>query len=171
MKFKIILFMISLCLSINIFAQLSFSEQNTTCYCKSAGYSVRNILQSDSNYLIAKSLWEYPKSAAELSKSGIQYTQSQLLLLQAFKIISKDGDKYSSNIPFLDSVNTDRVRKDAKVRAESIYTFIESDIKQLVNYLNKKGLRKMCFRFCFLMCWMEKFGMNWKKETLFLNGN
>jgi hypothetical protein len=136
--------LLSKCLS-----QSSFDVQNTICYCKSAGFSVSNVLKVDSNHLIAKNLWNSPKTPEALGSSGISYSQSQLLLLQAFKMIRKEGDKFIGNIPFLDSTSTAFLRQDSKARAVAVFPYIEQDINQLVNYLNKSGYAKQAFSLLF----------------------
>ena len=125
-----------------------FDNESTVCYCQTSGYSISNILQTDSNYLIIQAL-QTPKTIDELRNSDLIFTQSQVLLLRAFKLIERIGDKYQSTVPFLDSLETLQLRADARKRAGVILPYVENDIKDLINYLNKNNYSQQAFSILF----------------------
>lgn len=118
------------------------------CFCTYGVAHPYSILNLDNNWDLLFAL-ENGKSLKELDSLSIDYTQSQIKMLELWNLIEKTDRKYYTTIPVIYSNETKRIREQTKAYAQEIVTLIKDDYKDLTAVLNKKKLSKNSFSIFF----------------------
>ena len=131
---KNILSVLILFFACNFLLAQAVKSYDKVCYC-SGNQTPHRIVSYDNNFEILLSL-RNGMSKAELKAHNVPFTESQLKLLEVFKLIEKKEKKYFTLIPILDTTDTKEIRKLSKRIASEILLEVESKIADLVSYIN-----------------------------------
>lgn len=110
-----------------------------------------------------------PQTLDELKKSGVDCSEEKLLLLQSMRFVKRDGKKYKTAIPILDSLQTAQMRAESYAESFEIFSEIEQPCKDLVFYLAEQDMDKTTFSLLFShvldnMIWKKFEEMNLTNE-------
>lgn len=105
-------------------------------YATVSGYGPQNIILFDNNgdILLAS---KAGTTEASLRSHGIAYTQSQLVLLESWRLLSKDNDSLKSIVPILDSAETGTLRSYSKQIAAMVCDSTVALVRVLKQHLDE----------------------------------
>lgn len=114
-----------------------FKEFSTTAYCSYSYFHPSQYI-TDNNWDILCA-YRTPGPVAMLDSLNIPYNKSQLRLLMVGGLLSFSDGMLKTKMPIFDKTQTEEIRKASKALADSIYQYIEPEIKELINVFNSKG--------------------------------
>ena len=178
---------ILLILILGFYTQLAYSQIKDTisnydeiCFCNIGLIHPMGILRLDNNKELIFAL-KNKRTLHELEKLGIEYSESQIKLLQLSGLIEKKDSFYQTIIPIFSDKYTKQLRKKSKQIAENIIPIFKKDYEKFLSILNLKGLQRNSYSLFFAfvldgLVWdiMENNGeisnSNITKENPFWNG-
>ena len=138
MKNKLLVIVIFAFISNNIFSQTKMKDYNDNCYCSSSGTHPFQIINEGNNWDILVALKD-GKTLDELKKTGINFTQKQIEVLQALNFIDKHGEKYKTLITIINAKEANEIRATTKEIARKIVPIIQSDFSFFSKSLKVQG--------------------------------
>jgi len=134
------------------------------CYC--TGNTPSSIIKLDNNWELLL-LFRQPKNIVQLDSLGIEYTNSQLKLLQQWSLVKKDKkDFFQTSVVILDSVKSKNLRIHSEELSRQLTNEIKPKILELKSHL--KGIKREKNIYSILFSYVID-GMVWddlKKEGL-----
>jgi hypothetical protein len=131
-------------------------------YISQRGYSPISITRLDNNGDILLAC-RSPKTKEQLIEMGINITDSQLRLLEIYKLLAKNNKAYKTAFPILGPEQTAQLRKYSKDVSENLIEDIKPDVIELVNNLKKIGREKNSYSILFAYIFD---GMSWSEFEL-----
>lgn len=140
-----------------------YEKWEATQFVALSGHQPIDYVTADNNWEITYNL-RTPQTAGELRGKGIQYSDSQLMLLEIGGIIERTGGKWHTAIPILDKRQTDSLRLFSKTVADDIYGKNKQDFITLANTIKDMGWQAntLSLMFSYLLD-----GRMWTKLLLF----
>ncbi|RSN61030.1 hypothetical protein DMH01_17470 [Amycolatopsis sp. WAC 04182] len=115
------------------------AEWGLHCFCLGARSTPHHVVRMDDNgRLLFRA--RLGVSRAELRTEGIDPLDSQLALLQAYRLISVEGDRLVTTFPVLGSEETAGLRARTAELADAIVPGIAGDVSALTDVLAGRGL-------------------------------
>ena len=124
-----------------------YKSFDTSAFCSYQTFHPSEYL-TDNNWDILCAFVE-PGRTHKLDSLGLPYNKSQLRLLEVGGLISSDNGVYSTKMPIFGRKETQTIRQQSKVFADSIFPIIESEIKQLITDFEKAGYAKQTYSLIF----------------------
>jgi hypothetical protein len=138
---------------------IQLSDYRIVQYISSKGYSPISITRLDNNGDILLAC-RYEKTKEQLLEMGINITDSQLRLLEIYRLLSKKDNVFKTAIPILDTEQTSKIRKYSKDVSKNLIQIIRSDVIELVDNLEKIGREKNAYSILFAYIFD---GMSWSE--------
>jgi hypothetical protein len=131
-------------------------------YISQRGYSPISITRLDNNGDILLAC-RSPKTKEQLLEMGINITDSQIRLLEIYKLLAKKNKTYKTAFPILGPEQTTQLRTYSKDVSENLIKEIKSDVIELVNNLKMIGREKNSYSILFAYIFD---GMSWSEFEL-----
>lgn len=74
-----------------------------------------------------------------LDSLGIPWTDSQLELLEVYRLLDRKGKRYTTSFPILDPEKTKRLRSEMRAIADKVTPVISPDMQEMVSALHDQG--------------------------------
>lgn len=87
--------------------------------------------------------------AAKLDSLGIPYNKSQLRLLEVGDLLMSKNENYTTKMHIFGKNETQRIRRQSKEFADSIFPMIEPEIRQLVRAFDEAGYSRQVYSLIF----------------------
>jgi hypothetical protein len=126
----------------------SLDDYETICFCSVKMTHPESILRMDNNREILFGLGK-GKTLNELRREGINYTHSQIVLMESSGLIGRKDSLYMTNIPVLSQNYSGKLREQSLRMAGEIIPLFKDDFDDFVNVLNSKELQKNCYSIFF----------------------
>jgi hypothetical protein len=165
MKKTTVFIMISLFITIQIFAQNSIEDFRKICFCTYGVAHPYSVLNLDNNWDLLFA-FEDGKSKGELDSLEIHFTESQIAILKLWGLIEKRNDKYYSQIPVIYANEATIIRQHTQTYAKEIIKIIERDYLELVKVLKKDELEKNIFPIFFAFILDDLVWQHLRNDTL-----
>ena len=115
-----------------------FKDYEFIQFITSSGSSPQNIIKLDNNAGII--MYCTPgRSTEEMGSEGIAFTESQLKLMEAWRLLEKEGEVYKTAFPILGKAKTGELREQTKTTGEKLGVLLEGDIEELKEELKSIG--------------------------------
>lgn len=124
-----------------------YKNFDATAFCSYSSFHPSQYL-TDNNWDILCSFIE-PGKATKLDSLGIPYNKSQLRLLEVGGLLTSAKGVYSTAMPIFSKSQTETIRRQSKAFADSIFPFIEPDLKKLISAFAKAGYSKQTYSLVF----------------------
>jgi len=124
------------------------SEYTIIQFIASAGSSPQGIMQLDNNREILMFL-RNARSREQLRNAGVLFSESQLKLLSAWRLISEDDEKLSTSFPIIDDGQSSLLRERTKAVAVAVSNRLRPKFEDLVKVLKSKGREKNAYSILF----------------------
>lgn len=124
-----------------------YKSFDTTAFCSYQGFHPSQYI-TDNNWDILCAFIE-PGKIVKLDSLGISYNKSQLRLLEVGDLLSYENGVYSTIMPIFDKTETQTIRLQSKEFADSVFTIIEPELRQLITYFDKAGYAKQTYSLIF----------------------
>lgn len=124
-----------------------FRDFSTTAFCLYSSFHPSQYI-ADNNWDILCA-YRTPGPVSVLDSLSISYNKSQLRLLMVGDLLSFTDGKLKTKMPIFDKAQTEAIRSESKVFANSIFPYIESKIKELRKVLDAKGYNAQTYSLIF----------------------
>lgn len=137
---------------VSSYSQTTFNERiknyDDICFCKVGLSHPKDILDLDNNMEILFAL-NTAHTLQELTKLEINYTESQINLLELSGLIEGKDSTYKTIIPILSKNETNKFRIETKRMAVEIISEFKDDFEDLSKTLNLQGFQKNSYSLFF----------------------
>jgi hypothetical protein len=118
------------------------------CYCRSEGPAPKGVVELDTNLDI---LLACQKGCTEddLEKARILGARSQLVLLQAMRLLRNRDGKWTTAIPILDRAQTDKLRSTVRRDAAAFLQSAGKDLFAFLETLRREGREEILYTLLF----------------------
>jgi len=128
---------------------LNYNLNEINCFCKSQTTTPPNIIKLDNNWELLLTLRQQ-KTKEQLDSTGVQYTDSQLRLLQAWRLLQRNNnDSYKTSIVILDSISTLKLRGYSMQLSVELSNVIKPTVLELISHLQKMNRDKNTYTILF----------------------
>ena len=127
---------------------LKFKDYHTVQWISYRGYTPIKIMRLDNNSDIILAC-RYGKTREQLKQMGIEVIESQLKLLQIFKLISIKDGLIKTTFPILEPRLTGQMRSQSKKWARDLEKLIRPDVLKLLGILKSLGREKNAYPIVF----------------------
>lgn len=124
-----------------------YKSFDTTAFCSYQGFHPSQYI-TDNNWDILCAFVE-PGKTVKLDSLGIPYNKSQLRLLEVGDLLSYENGIYTTKMPIFGKTETQTIRRQSKEFADSIFTIIEPELRQLITDFDKAGYAKQAYSLIF----------------------
>ena len=125
-----------------------YDEYDVTQYVSCRGLGPANVMRLDNNGDLVLAC-RGGKTREQLRSAGIEFSESQLVLLECYRIIKTTGDTTRTVVPFLDEAETSKLRELTKSLAAGIVPVIRNDIIDFRDYMRSIGLENNTYSIVF----------------------
>ena len=138
---------------------VSFKDYELHFFGHATGYTPQSIIRLDNNGEILLAC-KTGKNIEQLKESNIKITQSQIILLQDWRLLIKENDTFKTSFPILNSSETEYLRKISKEVAQGIGPELKDEICALKDVLKSQGYEKNIYTILFSyildnLVWLE----------------
>jgi hypothetical protein len=135
------------------------SDYRIVQYISQKGYSPISIIRLDNNGDILLAC-RSGKTKEQLLETGIKVTDSQIRLLEIYRLLSNNNNILKTAIPILGSEQTSQIRQHSKDISEKLVYIIKPDVIELIQNLEKIGRERNAYSILFAyifdsMSWSE----------------
>ncbi len=123
---------------------------DVTAYCSFSSYHPIQYI-TDNNWEILKAFIS-PGKISRLDSLGINYTKSQLMLLDIGGLLHNDNKIWKTSMPIFNRQQTDSIRQESREYAESLYKAFRVDFKEFLKAIKENGLETNSFSIIFSYC-------------------
>ena len=116
----------------------SFAQYEVNCYCTTAAQSPESIVRLDNNGDILLALVQ-GQTREQLRQQGFSFNESQIRLLEDWRLVSEKNDILRSTIPILTPDQTRQLRESMRERARVIGGETREDIGAITRELDSSG--------------------------------
>lgn len=124
-----------------------FQKFSTTAFCTYSSFHPSQYI-ADNNWDIL-CVFRTPGPVTMLDSLNIPYNKSQLRLLMVGDLLSFTDGKLKTKMPIFDKTQTETIRNNSKLFADSIFPYIEPKIKELTKALGSKGYSAQTYSLIF----------------------
>ena len=124
-----------------------YKSFDVTAFCSYNSFHPSQYL-TDNNWDILCAFTK-PGTSARLDSLGIKANTSQLRLLEVGGLLKSDGGVYSTMMPIFGEEATKTIRRESKEFADSIFPYIEPDIRTLVGEFEAAGWSRQSYSLVF----------------------
>lgn len=143
---------LSLLAGLSAFGQPSdlrpYKDWETVAFCSFDSYHPSQYVTSDNNWELLYTL-RTPMSIKELKSSGIDFSNSQLILLHIGGLIESKNNILHTVMPIFDKTQTDSLRRLSRTIAEEAYAQTESQWAAFDRELVRRGWKKNAYSLVF----------------------
>ena len=145
---------------------LDMKNWEQICYCSFKGhFHPQEIVNADNNWQLLLAL-KNGYTSHQLDSLNIPYAKSQLLLLLSMRLIEQKGKVFTTTIPILNKTETAELRAMSRKAAMQIISDIESECKDLVDFLAKNNRQKNAFSILFSYVLDDRIWRKFEQENL-----
>lgn len=123
------------------------SDFSTTAFCSYSSFHPSQYI-ADNNWDILCT-FRTPGPVSVLDSLSIPYNKSQLRLLMVGDLISFEDGKLKTKMSIFDKSQTATIRSESKAFADSIFPYIEPQIKELTKVFDAKGYNAQTYSLIF----------------------
>lgn len=124
-----------------------FQEFSTTAFCSYSSFHPSQYIADNNWDILCTFRTSGPVST--LDSLNIPYNKSQLRLLIVGDLISFADGKLKTKMPIFDKSQTATIRSESKAFADSIFPYIEPQIKKLTTLFDAKGYKAQTYSLIF----------------------
>jgi hypothetical protein len=129
-------------------ASSSLSDWGLHCWCLTARHTPQRIIRADNNGLILR-LAAGGITRAELDRKASGVTESQLALLQAYGLLTHDGDRYTTAFPIFGPETIGPIREKLAALALRTAPQLRPDIETIVASARTQGYPRSAYALVF----------------------
>jgi len=143
----------------------NINEFRKICFCTYGLAHPYSILNLDNNWDLLFA-FKNGKSLDELDSLSINYSQSQIKILEVWNLIERVDKKYYTTVPVIYSSETKKIREQTKAYAQEIVSLIEDDYSSLILLLEEKHLKDNSFSIFFAFVLDDLVWQHLRKDSL-----
>ena len=128
--------------------RVNFDRYDFSQFISSAGQSPQQIIKLDNNGDILLACIE-GSTRDQLKASGVPFVESQIELLETWRLIEEQEGNLKTAFPILDSLKAKRLREATKAVVPALSRQLEPDISKLVALLDKSGRKRNAYTILF----------------------
>ncbi len=147
MKTRISLMLLIISLNYSNAQNTHIKSNENICYC--TGNSPLSTVKLDNNWELLL-LLKQPKTLLQLDSLGVDYTVSQLRLMQHWNLLKKDSNgSYKTSIIMLDSIKSKKLRNYSKQLSIDLTKKIKPKVLELKSHLQEINREKSTYSILF----------------------